>query len=195
MREVEKYLPKGNGRCLDAGAGAGIYRELARAKGYEYFGIDIEPRGLDVEYGDVCDIPFEDNYFDVVICIDVIEEVSDDLKALKEIRRVLKLQGVLVLHTPSRLQTHILVDPEEPPRHIRKGYDPEEIKSLCLKAGFKNIELYPTFNVLECIAWELNYALSHGLPINIEKLLTFDQSKYVPLGLLTVIKLFNLDEE
>lgn len=115
MMYVERFLPKGKGKCLDAGAGAGIYRELVRSKGYEYFGIDIEPRGLNAIYGDVCHIPFEDDCFDAAICIDVIEEVSDDLKALKEIRRVLKSQGILILHTPNRLQTHILVYPQEPP--------------------------------------------------------------------------------
>jgi len=182
MREVEKYLPKGNGRCLDAGAGAGVYRHLVEVKGYEYFGIDIEPRGSDIQYGDVCDIPFEDNYFDLAICIDVIEDISDDLKAIRELYRVLKPKGILVLHTPNSTQTHILAEFPDNPNHVRKGYTDEELEDIFSKAGFPEIEIYPTFNILENLYWEIVNLLSKGCNINLQRLLNFDPATYRNLG-------------
>jgi len=44
MRAVRDHMPRGAGKCLDVGAGAGIYRDVVREKGYVYYGIDIEPR-------------------------------------------------------------------------------------------------------------------------------------------------------
>jgi len=186
MRYVGRYLPKGRGRLLDAGAGAGIYESLVTSKGYDYFGIDVKPRGARVRYGDVTDIPFHDDYFDATICVDVIEEVKNDLRALKEIRRVLKPRGVLVLHTPNKNQTHILVKPEDNPNHVRRGYSSSELRELFHKARFSSASTHSTFDILECIAWELNYISSHRIPLDFSKLLNFHQSKYVPLGLLVV---------
>ncbi len=49
---------------------------------------------------DVSSIPFNDNYFDIIICNHVLEHVQDDLKAMKELYRVLKPNGWGILQVP-----------------------------------------------------------------------------------------------
>ena len=52
--------------------------------------------------GDICNLDFPDNYFDKVLCSEVIEHVLDVKKALNEIHRVLKPGGSFVLTTPNK---------------------------------------------------------------------------------------------
>ena len=49
---------------------------------------------------DVCDLPFEENEFDYVLCNHVLEHVYDDRKAMREIYRVLKFEGKAILQVP-----------------------------------------------------------------------------------------------
>jgi ubiquinone/menaquinone biosynthesis C-methylase UbiE len=42
---------------------------------------------------DICDLPFEDNQYDVILCNHVLEHIPDDTKAMQELYRVLKPGG------------------------------------------------------------------------------------------------------
>jgi ubiquinone/menaquinone biosynthesis C-methylase UbiE len=44
---------------------------------------------------DICDLPFEDNQYDVILCNHVLEHIPDDTKAMQELYRVLKPGGIL----------------------------------------------------------------------------------------------------
>lgn len=52
-----------------------------------------------IKYADIMELPFEDNTFDKITCVSVIEHVQDDRKALKELIRVLKPGGRLIITT------------------------------------------------------------------------------------------------
>lgn len=52
---------------------------------------------------DITDIKFEDNSFDVIVCIHVLEHIVDDNKAMEELFRVLKPGGWALLQSPMRL--------------------------------------------------------------------------------------------
>lgn len=53
---------------------------------------------------DVQDIPFEDNFFDVILCNHILEHVDDDRLAMRELRRVMKVGGWGVLLSPINLK-------------------------------------------------------------------------------------------
>jgi len=74
-------------------------------------------------------LPFEDQTFDLVVAMQVIEHVDDDRQFLIEAWRVLKPGGLLLLTTPNR--THRVPDGQEPwnPFHVRE-YSPDELSSL-----------------------------------------------------------------
>lgn len=65
-------------------------------------------------YGSVLDLPFGNEIFDMALCIEVIEHIDDDEKAVSEICRVLKRGGVALFTTPNGE-----VVPNENPYHCR----------------------------------------------------------------------------
>lgn len=99
----------GSSRILNVGAGTGEDISVIKKAG-EIYVIDIEPQalemvpeGLTVEkrLGDVCQIPYADEFFDMVLAFDVLEHVENDAAAVKEIIRVLKPGGAFVFTVPA----------------------------------------------------------------------------------------------
>jgi methionine biosynthesis protein MetW len=93
-----------SGTVLDLGSGDGLLLDLLKKKGIQGKGLDIseegvlkaKKKGLDVEVFDFNNIlPFEDNTFNVVIMLDLLEHLYDPEFLLKEARRVSK-QYVIV---------------------------------------------------------------------------------------------------
>lgn len=67
--------------------------------GNQYTTADIESPLAKVKM-DIHNIPFPENSFDVVLCNHVLEHVRDDIRAMSEIRRVLKPGGFSILQVP-----------------------------------------------------------------------------------------------
>jgi SAM-dependent methyltransferase len=101
-------------RALEVGYGAGVV-QVALAPGVdELHGIDLdaEPsivnsvlkgRGCDstLVRGSVYELPYESEYFDLVVCFSVFEHLSEYEKGLREVYRVLKPGGLFLLGMPS----------------------------------------------------------------------------------------------
>ena len=64
-----------------------------------YLTTDLEEEDVDIQ-ADLLELPFDDASFDVVYASHVLEHIEDDLKAISEIRRVLKPGGVAILPVP-----------------------------------------------------------------------------------------------
>lgn len=104
--------------------------------GEQYITADIESPLAKVKM-DIHAIPFEENKFDVVLCNHVLEHVRDDLRAMREIRRVLKPGGFAILQVPffspmteKTFEDNSITDKREREKvfgqddHVRKyGYD------------------------------------------------------------------------
>jgi len=96
-------------RLLDAGVGSGNISLLCKSinKLCEYYGIDIGdvsgvlPSWIRFKAGSLVNIPFQDNFFDAVICNQVIEHMQDPLAAMNEIRRILIPGGWCYIAVPS----------------------------------------------------------------------------------------------
>lgn len=68
----------------------------------EYITSDLESPIADVK-ADICNLPFDDNSFDVVFCNHVLEHIMDDTKAMQELYRVLKKGGFGIFQIPQDL--------------------------------------------------------------------------------------------
>lgn len=96
-------------KILNVGVGTG--EDLALIARYgQVYAVDVEaqalalvPDSLAVEKtcADVCALPYEDNFFDVVVAFDVLEHIDDHEKAAREIQRVLKPGGYFLLTVPA----------------------------------------------------------------------------------------------
>jgi SAM-dependent methyltransferase len=75
-----------------------------KMKNLDYTTGDLESPIVDVKM-DVCDIPFEDEAFDVVICNHVLEHVNDDNRAMKEFYRVMKNDGMGIFQVPLNIKS------------------------------------------------------------------------------------------
>lgn len=128
---------------LDLGCGPGSYTlDFARALGKEgkVYAVDIQfgmlkklkkklqkPENKDIQnvemkIADACQLPFSDNFFDIVYLISVLPEIRDKTKVLKEVRRVLKNSGNLIV-------SETIFDPDYPLKGTTKKW--------CQEANFE----------------------------------------------------------
>ncbi len=100
---------KRGGKFLDIGCAAGLLLDEARKLGWETYGVELsrwavkiakERFNLELFEGLLKDAKYPNIFFDVVIMVDVIEHLPDPLGTLKEIRRILKPDGLLCVCTP-----------------------------------------------------------------------------------------------
>jgi len=136
---IERSGIKQGMKVLDLGCGSGAFTTLvARAVGEngKVYALDIEPKMLkqlenklakpenrDIKNIEIIDksayeLPFDDNSLDLVYMVTVLQEIPDKQRALEEVRRVLKLGGILAV-------TELLFDPDYP------------LKSTTIKVGKK----------------------------------------------------------
>lgn len=123
-------------------------KPFEKQHGDGYITADIESPLAKVKM-DIHQMPFEDNRFDAVLCNHVLEHVTDDIKAMSEIRRVLKPGGWAIMQIPFfspvpdvTFEDHSITDKRERERifgqddHVRKyGRDyPQRIEKAGLKA-------------------------------------------------------------
>ena len=79
-----------------------FFKDLFTSKDVEYHSVDLNP-GLYTdpdEIIDIQDIPYGNDYFDLILCSHVLEHVPDDMKALNELYRVLKPGGLALILIP-----------------------------------------------------------------------------------------------
>lgn len=107
-----------NIKVLDIGAGGSPYGKMIAAKGYKYFSQDFQQLNDDqiregsyskIDY--VCNaenLPIDDESFDIIICTEVLEHVPDPSKVIKEMVRVLKKGGRIVITIPRISPAHQL---------------------------------------------------------------------------------------
>jgi len=117
IRSALSLIPPGR-YLLDVGCGDGSFAELVADRYDAIYGVDINRRALAVAMLKgvrVCKLnlnqlglPFPDNEFDTVTCLDVIEHVFEPAELIREMARVLKPSGTLLISTPNiRYWRHI----------------------------------------------------------------------------------------
>lgn len=79
-----------------------FYKRFRKQKNLEYTTTDLLSPLADVK-ADICNLPFEENSFDIIICNHVLEHIPDDTKAMRELFRVLKPSGMGIFQIPQDL--------------------------------------------------------------------------------------------
>ncbi len=153
---------------LDIGCGFGYFLKLCDEEGWETYGVDISEYAIgrarsitkaklfvhDVEKG----LPmFNEDFFDIVTMIDVLEHLYSPFKVVKEIYRILKPGGFMIITTPNlnalaRFLWKIIGKEKRWYGFIDKThihlFTPLSLKHLVEKAGFRIINLKTPFHPL-----------------------------------------------
>jgi predicted SAM-dependent methyltransferase len=79
-----------------------FYKLFRNQKNIEYTTTDLLSPLADVK-ADICNLPFSDNAYDVILCNHVLEHIPDDTKAMQELFRVLKPGGMGIFQIPQDL--------------------------------------------------------------------------------------------
>ena len=85
-----------NKKVVDIGCGYGRNKSIVESVGGEWIGVEPFEGGSHTVVGDAEDLPFDDESFDVVIMDAVLEHIPDVGKAISEVARVLKPNGVFI---------------------------------------------------------------------------------------------------
>ena len=132
-------------RILNIGAGTGDDLEVLNKFGKNYV-IDIDKDALSViddksceerKIADACNLPYDDNFFDVAVSFDVFEHIKNDQRAISEVYRVLKENGVLIFTVPA---FQFLFSSHDKALHHQRRYNKENIKTLLFQ--FNNIKIF-----------------------------------------------------
>lgn len=135
-RLVRKHGVSG-ARVLDVGCGLG--RLLSRFPEFDRYGMDISPsylqyaqrEGIDLCLARIEDMPYTDNYFDLVICTDVLEHVFDLYAACTQLLRVTRPGGILVVRTPYRENLSIYLSPDLPYDYVHvRTFDEDSLRLM-----------------------------------------------------------------
>src|ERR1043166_6628706 len=109
ISDIQAELGAANMRILDVGCGTGANLKML-AKFGTAEGVDLSQQALDfchergfdgVRYGEAENLPYQDNSFDIVTALDVLEHLDDDSTGLDEIFRVLRPGGRALLFVPA----------------------------------------------------------------------------------------------
>jgi SAM-dependent methyltransferase len=141
VAEQARRLPPGT-RLLDVGAGVGQYRELFAHCEYRAHDFAQEPATVGhytpLDYvSDILEIPVPDGAFDAVLCTEVLEHVPLPIEAIRELARILRPGGVLLLSAPLGSRLH------QQPYHFYGGYTPFWYERFLPQEGFTIREITP----------------------------------------------------
>lgn len=136
---IRKYIKSGD-KILDVGVGMG--RLLEMIEGVEKYGVDISipylkeaaKKNIKVCCSMVEDLPYKKDFFDMVVCTDVLEHVLDLNLAIKNILNVLKPSGILIVRVPNNENMAQYLDKDFPYDycHLRK-FDEYSLELLFAK--------------------------------------------------------------
>jgi predicted SAM-dependent methyltransferase len=79
-----------------------FYKRFKKQTNIDYTTTDLLSPLADVK-ADICNLPFEDNTYDIIFCNHVLEHIPDDTKAMQELYRVLKPNGMGIFQIPQDL--------------------------------------------------------------------------------------------
>lgn len=221
---LEKLLLKDEEKILDAGCGPGYYLELISkiiSPKTKLVGLDLDEEALktarkrvgmkvELKKGNIYHLPFSENIFDWVILSEVLEHLEDDKKTLREVYKVLKPGGHLLITVPNQ-NYPLFWDPINWTlehlfgTHIKKGfwagiwtnhlrlYKKTDLLKKIRGVGFEIDEAVPLTRF--CLPFNKNLLYGGKLPARasknlIKKLKSQNKPLYIKV-MLTVVEVFH----
>jgi len=145
--QIELFLNENRDlKILDVGCGTGIVIEKLKKYG-EVFGLDksdsaiefCKKRGLqNIVSGYATELPFNNDTFNLVTALDVLEHIGEDNKALSEIKRVLKKDGIAIITVPA---FDFLWSSHDIALHHFRRYKLENFRNNILNFNFKILKI------------------------------------------------------
>ena len=198
-RELKQLKPriKSGSWLLDAGMGFGQYsdRMLRTFSGTNLVGLEIdrshlygceryfrsEHKTARIVLGDVQRSPILEGKIDFILCVDVMEHIEDDHAAFNEFNRVLKPEGLFIMHTPRIRDNEVKLTDEKSAQsdaetnnspdvstgierkgagwqvgeHVRDGYRDDEARERLEAAGFQIVKTVHGYGKAGMTAWTL----------------------------------------
>jgi SAM-dependent methyltransferase len=143
-----------HGKLLDVGCGRKPYRNTYFSTATTYTGVDYLTDRSDPDIvASAVDLPLSDQSFDTVVSTELLEHVSNPLRALQEMYRVLKPGGYLVLTTPMYWPRH-----EIPHDFFRYPYD--GLLHLIKESGFELTRMFNRGNSYAFVGQVIQHALA-----------------------------------
>lgn len=154
FKALEKYC---QGNVLDVGGGD--FHLKIKGKNLQFNSWTIleedkkqvsEDKKFKIVYGDGCSMPFENNYFDLILNIQVLEHVYEPIKMVSESARVLKKNGYGVFLIPQTANLHYLP-------HNYYNFTRSWIEKVMKESDLEILELKPLGGFWSTIASRLFY--------------------------------------
>lgn len=171
---IEKY--KKGGRILDVGCATGVFLKVARLKGWEVYGVECSAEfakiakkrlGENVHHGMFEKVHFSDNFFEVVLFYDSLEHMSNPLKVIKKVFKILKPGGYVIIVTPNTASFSAKIMGKNWAHFKREHlfyFSPKSIKKLLEKNDLRIIRLGKAIKALS-IAYTSSQFQSFPAPV------------------------------
>ena len=120
-----------------------FFKKFKKFKNWTYTTTDLNSPLADIK-ADLCNLPFKDETYDLILCNHVLEHIIDDIKAMKEIYRVLKTGGKAILQIPLDMEKeesyedHTIINPKDRSKHFGQ-YDHVRIYGMDFFKKLSNI--------------------------------------------------------
>lgn len=190
IKYLEKFKHKEKIKILDVGVGLGRLLEklINKTETYynlELYGLDIslgylkeaKNKNINVVFSKVEDIPFEKNFFDIIICTDVLEHVLDLNLAIKNILYTLSPGGVLIVRVPNKEDLSGYLKENYPYQYVHvRNFDRSSLELLFTRVfSLKILEFkYTGFA-------EITQLLKYKMPIKGYKFIILRLGKFLKL--------------
>ena len=169
IKEIASTIPE-NSMIIDISSGNRPYKHLFEHCNYfshEFEGNDEildEFRGEKEKttkhdyYGDINNLPIEDEKFDYVLCTEVLEHVPEPLESMKELTRICKKGGYIIITAPFTSGIH------QEPYHFYAGFSPGFYKYVEKKNDLKIMDFQSQGDFFKLMSWFTNLAMQFRLP-------------------------------